>query len=281
MSRTPRLRVPCTYQGGKQRIASQIVDILLNEHHINNETSFYDLCCGSGAISIELANRGISPERITMLDASSWGVFWIGIGRGTFNDDVFRAYLQGLPTDKKKYKEYLTALSLRPIDGHEAELFPILQANSFGGKQISNKKGQWSNACFRDYWEPTETSIRRSPANPMQPSSGELLRRVDALIPGMKGVNCINKDVESVFDLPINQNSVVYVDPPYRNTTGYSYCFDINHFIQRYLENFEAPLYVSEGVPMGPNPTKLYLHGANGGITGARKNKHEEWLSRF
>ena len=49
------MRVPCAYQGGKQRVAVQIVDILL-EAAPGPDSRFYDLCCGSGAVSIELVN---------------------------------------------------------------------------------------------------------------------------------------------------------------------------------------------------------------------------------
>ncbi|PJA03594.1 MAG: hypothetical protein COX72_04385, partial [Gammaproteobacteria bacterium CG_4_10_14_0_2_um_filter_38_22] len=92
------LRVPCSYQGGKQRVAAQIVDHLINAAP-SSSSHFYDLCCGSGAVSIELVNRGIEPSRITMLDISSWGVFWSSIGSGTFNMDVFDQFLSQLPTD--------------------------------------------------------------------------------------------------------------------------------------------------------------------------------------
>ena len=68
------LRVPCSYQGGKQRIAAQIVDHLIDAAP-DSSSHFYDLCCGSGAVSIELVNRGIEPSRITMLDISS-GVYF-------------------------------------------------------------------------------------------------------------------------------------------------------------------------------------------------------------
>jgi len=69
-----KLEIPCSYQGGKQRLAKQIVDIIFNENNIDNDTKFYDLCCGSGAISIELMNRGIKPDKINMVDLSPWGV---------------------------------------------------------------------------------------------------------------------------------------------------------------------------------------------------------------
>ena len=55
------LRVSCTYQGGKQRFASPIVDHLLTAT-TEPDSLFYDLCCGSGAISIELVNRGMNKE---------------------------------------------------------------------------------------------------------------------------------------------------------------------------------------------------------------------------
>ena len=64
----PKLVVPCTYQGGKQRIASQIVDELTKNS--TEQTRFFDLCCGSGAISVELINRGILPSNVVMLDVS-------------------------------------------------------------------------------------------------------------------------------------------------------------------------------------------------------------------
>lgn len=68
-----KLEIPCSYQGGKQRLAKQIVDIFYKENNIDNNTQFYDICCGSGAVSIELLNRGIKPSNIHMIDKSPWG----------------------------------------------------------------------------------------------------------------------------------------------------------------------------------------------------------------
>lgn len=274
------MRVPCTYQGGKQRISSQIVDVLMNCSQYKN-TIYYDLCCGSGAISIELVNKGINPNKIIMLDVSSWGAFWCAIGSGKFKKDLFEKYLDGLPNDKKNYMDHMKLLASKPINQNEAELYPILQANSFGGKQICKIGEYWKNPCFRDYWEPTETSIRKSPANPMQPSPFELRRRIYDIIEGMKGIECFNQDIFSILDFNITDNSVVYIDPPYRNTTGYAFGFDVDRFIETFKSRFNVPLFVSEGVPLGKNPIKLSLRGANGGITGTRKEKHQEWLNCF
>lgn len=274
------LRVPCTYQGGKQRVAAQIVDHLLAAAPEPN-SRFYDLCCGSAAVSIELVNRGVDPSRIWMLDISPWGSFWSAIGSGTFNMDVFDQLLSELPTDKRNLKSHMSALSTLPVGDREIEIYPVLQACSFGGKQIWRNGERWANAFFRDYWEPTATSIRRSPANPMQPSPIELRRRIDALVNGMQGVTCLRMDIMTVLSTPLPSNAVVYVDPPYQNTTGYAYGFDVASFINRFREVNQAPLFVSEGIPLCDNALMLTFGGANGGISGIRKGKHQEWLSRF
>lgn len=275
-----QLRVPCAYQGGKQRIASQIVDQLLAAAP-SAHSRFYDLCCGSGAVSIELVNRGVDPSRISMLDLSSWGRFWSAVGSGTFNIKVFDDYLKRLPNDKREVQSHMSAISSLPIGDYEAELYPILQACSFGGKQIWRRGDNWANACFRSYWEPTATSVRRSPANPMQPSPNELRRRILDLLKGMRGVTCFNEDITTLLDSSIPSDAVVYVDPPYKSTTGYAFGFDLKSFIERFQKINSVPLFVSEGVALNEDSILLTFGGAKGGISGVRKGKHEEWLGRF
>lgn len=275
-----RLRVPCAYQGGKQRVAAQIVDLLLDAAPGPN-SFFYDLCCGSAAVSIELVNRGVAPSRIRMLDISSWGVFWSAIGAGTFSMDAFERLLSELPSDKRAFKAHMSALAARPVGGNEAELYPLLQACSFGGKQIWRDGERWANAFFRDYWEPTATSIRRSPANPMQPSPDELRRRIDALVRGMKGVACLTADIMTIPNARLPRNAVVYVDPPYQNTTGYAFGFDVKSFVTRVRAGSQVPLFISEGVPLSKNALMLTFGGAKGGISGVRQGRHQEWLSRI
>lgn len=277
---TSRMRVPCAYQGGKQRVATQIVDLLLKAAP-SADTRFYDLCCGSAAVSIELVNRGIHPSRIVMLDVSSWGSFWHAIGTGTFDMKTFDRFLSELPVDKRNFKDHMSALSQRPVFDNEDELYPVLQACSFGGKQIWRKGNRWANACFRNYWEPTPTSIRRSPANPMQPSPTELRRRIEVIAKRMKGVTCLNTDIMAILETPIPYDSVVYIDPPYQNTTNYAFSFNLEEFIKRFREISEATLFVSEGSPLNNNSFMLTFGGANGGISGSRKIKHQEWISVF
>ncbi|HLS02859.1 MAG TPA: hypothetical protein VK054_12945, partial [Beutenbergiaceae bacterium] len=244
-------------------------------------TQFYDLCCGSGAISIELVNRGINPTQITMVDMSSWGAFWAAIGSGEFNTATFDALVNHVPEDKHHVKFHMQTLAAQPLDGNEAELYPVLQAASFGGKQIWHNGTRWENAFFRDYWKPTPTSVRRSPANPMQPSPTELRRRVVALATAMKGVRGLKADVMTMLHTPLPADAIVYVDPPYQDTTAYAYAFDVIEFATRFREINHAPLYVSEGKPLSDDAVQLAFGGAKGGIAGSRAGKHQEWLSRF
>lgn len=277
------LRVPCCYQGGKQRIAADIVDSIVNSGvRIDSQTHFFDLCCGSGAFSIELLNRGVSPSQITMLDISSWGVFWESIGSGTFDIDKFHYYLDQIPSDKRVIKDYMTSLSKLDIDEQdECYVYIILQACSFGGKQIWREGSEWKNAFFRSYWEPTASSVRRSPANPMQPSPRTLEKRISALIENCRGIECLNDDVSTILSFDIPENAVVYLDPPYRGTTGYAFGFDVDDFLSALRRHTKASIFVSDSVPLSSQSTRLYLGGANGGISGCRSKKHQEWLSQI
>lgn len=277
---TSLLRVPCTYQGGKQRVAAQIADVLLRAAPCA-ESQFLDLCCGSGAISVELVNRGVAPERITMLDTSSWGAFWAAVGTGTFRHEVFEEQLNCIPEDKRLVKEHMTALSRRDPEIFEAEIYPILQACSFGGKQIWWDGGAWRNAFFRTYWQPTATSVRRSPANPMQPRPEELRRRVKEITRRMAGVNGVRADIATILNINVPADTVVYVDPPYSGTTNYGFDFDSLGFAQALRARTGAALFVSEGRALGENSIELRFGGANGGISGNRAGKHREWLTRL
>ena len=195
--------------------------------------------------------------------------------------DVFDRFLSELPSDKRDYKAHMLTLSALPVREEEIELYLLLQANSFGGKQIWRNGKSWANACFRNYWEPTATSVRRSPANPMQPGPTELRRRIDVLVNGMKGVNAINMDIKTILNASIPSDAVVYIDPPYKNTTKYGFSFDLEYFINQFREINQNPLFISEGVPLNDNSLILTFGGAKGGISGVRKGKHHEWLTRF
>ena len=140
-----KLVSPTTYQGGKQRIAKNIIDIISKRNNGLKDKSFYDLCCGSGAITLEVYNRDIPFENLYMCDISVWGDFWKSIGDGTFLQEVFEIYLKNIPENKNDIKSYLEKIYMEsPYDGvilSEVYRFLLLQAGSFGGKQIWIENG--------------------------------------------------------------------------------------------------------------------------------------------
>lgn len=272
------LTIPCAYQGGKSRISKQIVNII-NKHIKDDNTQFYDMCCGSGAISIEMVNQGFNPFNIHMIDKSPWGLFWRQIGDGTFSLDLFRFWIDSVPKDVNKIQEYIKELSKVPVYKTQLDIsyiFLLLQASSFGSKSIWIKDDKWQNTSFRNYWLPTETSSRRSPVNPMMPMPETLYERVENLCAGMDGVKGYWKDCNNV---QIKPNSVIYIDPPYDKTTKYGFEFDYMNFIN--LHKNSNIIILSEGKQLSDKAYNLTDRRSKGGISGERKTINEEWLNIF
>lgn len=257
---------PITYQGGKQRIASQILDI------IQVKDQFYDLCCGSGSISIELINRGHSPEKIFMLDKGPWGLFWQKIGDGSFDLSLLKSYCDKIPKNVSMIQGYIKDLSHVPADVDTVYVFLLLQAASFGGKAIWIKDNKWKNCSFRSYWLPTEMSSRRSPVNPMMPMPSTLYSRVELIAKAMKGIVGRMADIMEVE----YGDGIIYVDPPYSGTTFYGHDFDIMEFAKK-----AGKCYVSEGKPLSEKAWQIVGARKKGGISGLRKSANEEWLSEI
>ena len=283
------LEIPCSYQGGKQRLAKQIVDIFYKENNINDDTKFFDLCCGSGAISLELINRGFNPNNITMIDNGCFGQFWQDIANGEFDLDIFKREIENLP-NLENIQSYLKKLSDLPVDEDKMVYhYLLLQAGAFGSKQIWIENNKWKNNTFRSYWLPTETSNRRSPVNPMMPMPNTLYNRVEAIVKQLSGSIIASR--ESVFDAVYrideernkgNKNIIIYIDPPYANTTGYKETFDIYSLEGQIWST--SPIYISEGYKMqGASESYLLSVGrTKGNISGEVKKKPtEEWLNRF
>lgn len=283
------LEIPCSYQGGKQRLAKQIVDIFYKENNINDDTKFFDLCCGSGAISLELINRGFNPNNITMIDNGCFGQFWQDIANSEFDLDIFKREIENLP-NLENIQSYLKKLSDLPVDEDKMVYhYLLLQAGAFGSKQIWIENNKWKNNTFRSYWLPTETSNRRSPVNPMMPMPNTLYNRVEAIVEQLSGSIIASR--ESVFDAVYrideernkgNKNIIIYIDPPYANTTGYKETFDIYSLEGQIWST--SPIYISEGYKMqGASESYLLSVGrTKGNISGeAKKKPTEEWLNRF
>lgn len=276
-----KLVPPCSYQGGKQRLAKQIVDIIFEQNEINEDTKFYDLCCGSGAITLELINRGVNPQNITMVDASMWGKLWEAIANNKFRLDIFKNEIDKLPeiSNINKYlKEINNNKIIKELDIYH---FLLQQAGSFGSKYIDSNGDNWLNSTFRNYWTPTKTSNRRSPVNPMMPMPNTLFQRIELIIKNISGdIKAIHSKIENV-DWCFDNNSIVYIDPPYKNTSGYNHDFDYEDFI---INNKCVNIYISEGYKMSCSDDSILLSKGRtkGNISGDVKKKPvEEWLNVY
>lgn len=277
-----KLIPPCSYQGGKQRLSKQIVDIIFEQNEINENTKFYDLCCGSGAITLELINRSVSPQNITMIDASMWGKLWQSISKNEFDLSIFKQEIDKLP-NIENIQRYLKQLNSSAIN-KDLEIYHFLlqQAGSFGSKGIDIKEGKRMNSTFRNYWTPTETSNRRSPVNPMMPMPNTLFKRMKSILDVMSGN--ISAKYSKIEDIRWNfeDNSIIYIDPPYKNTSGYNYNFDYETFILNNCNHIKT--YVSEGYKMDNAKDSILLSKGRtkGNISGnSKKPPVQEWLNIF
>lgn len=266
------LVAPVAYQGGKSRIAKQIVDIIWD----GEDKHYYDLCCGSGAIGIELWNRG--ARRITMVDASPWGHFWRKIGSGSFDIGEFQRFLETIPA-RELMQAHFQKLAKQDALIDTVYTFLVLQAAAFGSKPvwIDDSMRKWITPGFRSYWQPTATSSRRSPVNPMMPMPDTLLKRVHSLLVEMVGIRGLESDIRKV---PVEPSAVVYVDPPYVGTVGYGFDLDVVSF----ANSLPNKTYVSESKALGP--TAIKISGSDertkGGVSGKKgKTPNEEWLTIF
>jgi site-specific DNA-adenine methylase len=270
---------PCSYQGGKQRLALQIADII--EDREGENFIFYDLCCGSGAVSLEMINRN---HNVIMVDKGPFGAVWEKIGKCEFNLEILKSEIDKLP-EREVMGEYLRELSEQSIDFDlYVYQYLLLQSGAFGGKQIWNVGDKWCNNTFRNYWKPTETSNRKSPVNPMIPMPDTLYSRVSDIVEyGTKYITAYHKDVLDMVDI-INNDSrekVIYIDPPYMNTTGYFNNFNIYELIKK-LDR-RNPIYISEGIVLD-NAEGIVLSSGRkkGNISGkVKKNPVVEILNYF
>ncbi len=259
---------PVTYQGAKQRYAATIIDAIKPRF----DEPFYDLCCGSGAVSIELVNRGFDPRLLSMLDSGPWGIFWQAIGEGSFDLTRFRELLDDVP-DRPLIQDYSRRLSQQSAHKDTPYVYLILQACAFGGKAIWIEDGRWKNTSFRSFWQPNGVAKRKSPVNPMIPLPHTLFDRVATICERMRGVRGYCLDI-SLFE---PGEGAIYIDPPYSGATGYGDKCDVKAYAAR------RDCWVSEAKPLSKDAILLADSKSRkrGGISGNRSSPNEEWLSHF
>ena len=233
------LIAPVSYQGGKQRLSRQIIEEINSRVDLKGKT-FVDLCCGSGAVGLESL---IYCSNAVFVDKREMGNFYSSLNAFSLRD--FKKEIDLLP-EIEEIKDYLTQKSKEEVPTDNMQrvyLYLLLQAGAFGSKQIWIDGRNWKNCSFRSYWKPTLTSNRRSPVNPMMPMPDTLYQRVKSIVEQKDLITGYQKDITDFIDSYDFTDCIVYLDPPYKDTTGYFDSLDIVPIIDKLKGR--VPLFVS------------------------------------
>ena len=215
-----------------------------------------------------------------MIDAGIWGKLWNSIANNKFEIDVLKNEINKLPSIEK-IKSYLKEINSSKVNS-ELDIYHFLlqQAGAFGGKAVDINGNRWVNSTFRNYWTPTETSNRKSPVNPMMPMPDTLYERMVSINEIMGGcITAFYCEIDKI-NWNFDKNSIVYIDPPYKNTSGYNHDFNYELFIKKY--SHLTNIYLSEGYKISDNSILLSKGRSKGNINGKiNKKPTEEWLNIF
>lgn len=267
-------RPPVTFQGGKQRLAPAIVDVL----ELRPDEPFYDLCCGSGAVTIEVVSRGHPTSLVGMVDDGPWGLVWEEVGAGRFSLDALRRVAAAVPERVEQQADFLRELRKQPVHVDTSAVFLILQAGSFGGMAVYFDGERWSSAGkrgdIRTAWRSKDDPTKHTAT--LMPCAAKVVRRMEVLCELLLGVGLDRGDFYELADL----DGVVYVDPPYAGTAGYggraTPAYDFAAFAAR---NPKASTWVSEARPLQGDAKRMAKANRQGGIRGKRAAPIEEWLT--
>ena len=260
------LIAPLSYQGGKQRLSRQIIEEINSRVDMKGKT-FVDLCCGSGAVGLESL---IYCSKAVFVDKGEMGNFYSSLNAFSLRD--FKKDIDLLP-EIEEIKGYLTQKSKEEVPKDNMQrvyLYLLLQAGAFGSKQLWVEDKNWKNCSFRSYWMPTPTSNRRSPVNPMMPMPETLYQRVKSIVEQKEVITGYQKDITDFIDSYDFTDCIVYLDPPYKDTTGYLDSFDILAVIDKLKGR--VPLFVSYNEDLTED-TVEFGKRTKGNINGVKKKE--------
>ena len=267
-----KIRPPVTFQGGKQRLAPAIIDIIKP----SPDEPFSDLCCGSGAVTIEAVSCGHEPRLVTMVDNGPWGQVWEEVGAGRFSLDALARVCAAVPTKVELQAGFLAELFKQPATIDTTATFLVLQAGSFGGVAVVHRpddtwyghpRGVWISKVDPRKWTGT-----------MMPATTEIQRRMRVLCELLRGVRVRRECFTDTAGL----SGAAYIDPPYAGFRSYNNrkvpTFDFARVVARMPD---AKVWVSESRALSATAFQLSdVAGRRmGGVSGTRKVINEEWLS--
>lgn len=267
MRRPDTLKPPCSYQGGKRRQAPEIASHLIaagGEH-----ARYTDLCCGSGAVTLELVRRGIPPARCRMIDSGPWGDVWRLVAQGMFRPALLTTLADGVRDGE--VREFATHLSVEVPPAHPLAPYAylLLQSLSFGGTPIVEGAGRWvvNGIC-------ASREVDGYGVRPWNPAPEIMAERLHAICSRLAGIDATRMRAE---DVRLETGDVVYVDPPYRGTSGYRDSLDIVALVQK---NPCARIFVSERAPLGTSAIPLKRRRQSS-LNVRNTRDAAEWLTAF
>lgn len=267
-----KIRPPVTFQGGKQRLAPAIIDII----RPSPDEPFADLCCGSGAVTIEAVSRGQPTATVTMVDNGPWGQVWEEVGAGRFSLDALARVATAVPAKVSQQAGFLAELFKQSATIDTTATFLILQAGSWGGAAVVRRPDDTWYGHPRGMWVSKIDPRKRT--GTMMPATSEIQRRMHVLCDLLLGVQVHR----GCFTNTANLSGTVYIDPPYTGVRSYdnrkTRTFDFAGVAAR-MPN--AKVWVSEARALSTTAHLLSDAAGRkmGGVSGKRKTANEEWLS--
>lgn len=226
MSRTIKLGPVCTFMGSKRLFATQIAAEILRR----DPEHVYDLCCGSGAVSIALVREGYPVEQLTMVDIGPWGDVWVKLSAGEINLSWLHDFMfKNWPTTGSS--EHMREFAR--VAPYAVEVFLLLQMTSRGGLPTTWDGKGWRNSSKSEPWTP-RGELHREREN--------MWARLLTLMKLLKGVGAKKADVSDLRGEWNRSGGLRYLDPPYRGTRAYGAELDL----ESYLAWAPRPILVSE-----------------------------------
>ena len=160
----------------------------------------------------------------------------------------------------------------------------FLQRLAFSGKAVTDKSGFWSSPGFNKtsaYGK--QATDKFGEIRPMVPSMIEAIKSYDTLLHPGQIIGSKKCATASPYQSYFSGKTIVYIDPPYRSTTGYSTKFGRESVVNLAKSWSEkgASVYVSESEPIKELcwPSVCLTKKKSDGSP--FKGKHSEWLTFF
>lgn len=264
--------------------------------------TFYDLCCGTGAITLRLLSpfaeslpmmgrkadfatsildlmdlRGVRPDRIVMADCGPWGEFWRVVAESQRGEAVARV-IEGFAGDGDDLFAVLS-IEAPPHDSIAfAAAFACLQTANASGRAVQVSDQRWKTHGYAHL-----TDSARDKGFPERLRKRQVADRVRSFAgldwPPTRVITCDLRyaQIEPEF------GDVVVVDPPYKGTTGY-HGLDLTRAEVAHLARVAAARGARVGICEGEPVRALTDSGwwssqVAGGSWRKAKSEKVEWLT--